>query len=196
MRRLPRTILYFTCITSTLFLAATLYSWRHPIRLVLFKRYEFSTAGSRITLNSDPQVPQFEARLKTARKAQDLAIEERRWLLRGSLIRPEHVNMLTREEQELMTAIATETQRLEEVEQRARDQINQITRERDRATFRWSQPHWIFTLSLAVTSALALTPILRACRKPKPGHCPHCNYDLRATPTRCPECGATISPRI
>ena len=32
-------------------------------------------------------------------------------------------------------------------------------------------------------------------RRHKPGRCPVCGYDLRATPDRCPECGTSARPR-
>lgn len=49
-----------------------------------------------------------------------------------------------------------------------------------------SLPFWFLTLMFA-------TVFIATCRpwrvRAKPGCCPICNYDLRATPDRCPECG-------
>lgn len=50
-------------------------------------------------------------------------------------------------------------------------------------------PHWLL---ITIT---ALLPVLRQCRtltrfrRDHPGICGMCGYDLRATPSRCPECG-------
>jgi hypothetical protein len=41
----------------------------------------------------------------------------------------------------------------------------------------------------AVIPAIFLAISLRRHKKPLPGHCRACGYDLRATPNRCPECG-------
>jgi hypothetical protein len=53
-------------------------------------------------------------------------------------------------------------------------------------------PLW---MPIAFLSAL---PIWRICRwkrkRPQPGFCPKCGYDLRASPDRCPECGCKINP--
>jgi hypothetical protein len=50
-------------------------------------------------------------------------------------------------------------------------------------------PCWLALLAGALFPAIpAIYPRLR--RRPRPGFCPRCNYDLRATPERCPECGA------
>ena len=56
-------------------------------------------------------------------------------------------------------------------------------------TRRWLivAPHWFVVLAFTALPAYRLARRMR--RRPQPGHCPTCGYDLRATPDRCPECG-------
>jgi hypothetical protein len=58
--------------------------------------------------------------------------------------------------------------------------------------------YWFVDLPIA---ALVLYPValilvtwrfLRGARQQRPGHCPTCGYDLRASTARCPECGTAI----
>jgi hypothetical protein len=49
-------------------------------------------------------------------------------------------------------------------------------------------PHWSLVLLFTIVPALHWLPRLR--RRRAPGLCAACGYDLRATPNRCPECGA------
>jgi hypothetical protein len=53
-------------------------------------------------------------------------------------------------------------------------------------------PHWLACLATAVLPALWV--VRRARRTAPVGHCARCGYDLRATPERCPECGAAPRP--
>jgi hypothetical protein len=53
-------------------------------------------------------------------------------------------------------------------------------------------PYWFPAFCLAIAPTLYLLRRLRAwLPHRRAGLCRHCGYDLRATPDRCPECGAT-----
>ena len=54
-------------------------------------------------------------------------------------------------------------------------------------------PHWHLALAAAVLPTWWWLRRRRDRRMRRLGHCLHCGYDLRATPGRCPECGA-VSP--
>ena len=52
-------------------------------------------------------------------------------------------------------------------------------------------PHWFLALFFAILPTFCLGAVLRARHHSRAGRCAACDYDLRATPQRCPECGAT-----
>jgi hypothetical protein len=60
-----------------------------------------------------------------------------------------------------------------------------------------AMPHWLLAaLALALPSVVAIVRIRFALRKMRAGFCAHCGYDLRATPERCPECGAVPAKAV
>ena len=59
-----------------------------------------------------------------------------------------------------------------------------------------SVPSWSLVAAAAVLPAVRLRRAVRRVRRKAAGLCPHCGYDLRATPGRCPECGTEAPARI
>jgi hypothetical protein len=51
-------------------------------------------------------------------------------------------------------------------------------------------PHWCFALVLSVLPICWAYLYRRARRRASQARCARCGYDIRATPDRCPECGA------
>jgi hypothetical protein len=54
-------------------------------------------------------------------------------------------------------------------------------------------PFWFV---VGVTTAIAICAYRWIQRLPPPGHCAKCGYDLRASPARCPECGAEPAVQV
>lgn len=53
-------------------------------------------------------------------------------------------------------------------------------------------PLWGLVVLAGILPSLCLAPSIRRWRRNVEGKCPNCGYDLRASPDRCPECGAAI----
>ena len=51
-------------------------------------------------------------------------------------------------------------------------------------------PHWIIAAVCAALPAARVAAAWHRRRRTRRGLCPKCGYDLRASPDRCPECGA------
>jgi hypothetical protein len=56
-------------------------------------------------------------------------------------------------------------------------------------------PYWITTVPAIAIAVYAVRSAIRRL-PPVPGLCPACGYDIRATPERCPECGAVLASHI
>ena len=50
-------------------------------------------------------------------------------------------------------------------------------------------PYWSPAVIFAVLPTIWIWRFMKYRHRRQVGHCPKCNYDLRATPQRCPECG-------
>ena len=66
-------------------------------------------------------------------------------------------------------------------------------------TFRddyWTVPYWILFLATFVVSSISARARYRqwiARSRSRRGECTSCGYDMRASPSRCPECGKSVA---
>src|SRR5579864_1919785 len=62
----------------------------------------------------------------------------------------------------------------------------------DSAVKEFALPAWLFVVVFRILPATQLTVAFRRRLRRRAGRCPRCNYDLRASIERCPECGTVI----
>ncbi len=60
--------------------------------------------------------------------------------------------------------------------------------------FRIRVPYWIIFVLTAIKPWRSIARFMRHVRRLRTGCCLFCGYDLRASPDRCPECGAASDP--
>jgi len=60
-------------------------------------------------------------------------------------------------------------------------------------TYIFAAPHSVFAMLTLVLPLVSAWRVWNRRRFSGPGVCPSCGYDLRATPARCPECGAVAT---
>jgi hypothetical protein len=57
-------------------------------------------------------------------------------------------------------------------------------------------PYWFLILVFAILPARLFYRVMKIRRRRMKGLCLMCGYDLRASPGRCPECGAETAPQL
>src|SRR5438876_139696 len=58
----------------------------------------------------------------------------------------------------------------------------------------WSLLGWAVCVTAVIVANVIIRRSVREDKRARAGQCRKCGYDLRATPARCPECGATPAP--
>jgi hypothetical protein len=67
----------------------------------------------------------------------------------------------------------------------------------DGTTVEWAAiaiPYWAIAVAASALALVVFGPKVLRRRRRNAGRCERCGYDLRATPGRCPECGAAPEP--